>query len=301
MHGLYHFAFRAMGSPCSIQFHAESRQHAESVYQIVTDRIIVLEQRYSRYRKDSLVSEINNRAGTGIKTPLDQETVALLRYADQCFQESQQLFDITSGVLRRLWNSKITELPSTQQIKSMLPLIGWKKVEWDEKSISLPIRGMELDFGGIVKEYAADSVATLCLNNGISQGIIELGGDIKVIGPPQDSEGWPVSIRDPRQPDRPIVQLKMASGALATSGDYERFQLINGIRYSHLLNPNTGWPVAGLQAVSVIAEHCVVAGSLATIAMLKADKGLKWLRSCQLPFLCGKSNGQIINQLQLAR
>ena len=84
---------------------------------------------------------------------------------------------------------------------------------------------------------------------------------------------------------------------MATSGDYERFQLIDGVRYSHILNPKTGWPVTGLRAVSIIAEYCVVAGSAATIAMLKANKGLTWLRSSELPFLCCQNNGQIFNNL----
>ena len=294
---VFNFAFQAMGSPCSVQYCADSAQHAESVYRLVTERIAQLEQRYSRYRDDSLISAINRHAGSGIKTPIDPETAALLHYAEQCYQESRQLFDVTSGVLRQLWQVHKTELPSKDQIRAVLPLIGWKKVQWDEQSIYLPQSGMQLDFGGIVKEYAADSVAELCRQQGIHHGIIELGGDIKVIGPLPNGQGWPVAIRDPRQPDKIIAQLELSSGALASSGDYERFLLIDGVRYSHILNPKTGRPVTGLRAVSIVAEHCVVAGSLATIAMLKANKGIAWLHSCGLPFLCCQNNGQIVNKL----
>lgn len=298
MDQVFNFSFQAMGSPCSMQFYTNSELKAESVKQLVINRIAQLEERYSRYRDDSLISEINRRAGSGAKTPIDKETVALLQYAEQCYRESGGLFDVTSGVLRQLWHLNQTELPLKNQIQAVLPLIGWEKVQWDTQSVYLPRVGMQLDFGGIVKEYAADAVAGLLHQQGIHNGIIELGGDIKVVGPLPDGQGWPVAIRDPRQPDNVIAQFKLASGALASSGDYERFQLIDGIRYSHLLNPKTGYPVAGLRAVSVIAEHCVVAGSVATIAMLKANSGLRWLQACGLPFLCCQSNGHIFNRLQ---
>lgn len=297
MLGVFDFEFKAMGSPCSVQFLADSKDKAESVYQLVLDRIAELEFRYSRYRDDSLIAEINRRAGSSIKTLIDPETVALLQYADQCYQESQQLFDVTSGVLRQYWHFDRTELPSKSDIAAVLPLIGWKKVQWDAESVYLPQTGMQLDFGGIVKEYAADAAAALFRQHGINHGIVELGGDIKVIGSLPDGQGWPVAIRDPRLPDKVIAQFSLTSGAVATSGDYERFQIIDGIRYSHIMNPKTGWPVSGLRAVSVIAEHCVVAGSVATIAMLKSSKGLGWLRGCALPFLCCQNNGQIVNKL----
>jgi FAD:protein FMN transferase len=297
MQQVFNFEFTAMGSPCSLQFFTESKLKAESLYQLATDRIAQLEFRYSRYRDDSLISQINRRAGSNIKTPLDQETLALLQYADHCFRESKQLFDITSGVLRQLWNSNRTDLPAKREINALLPLIGWQKVQWNETSIYLPLAGMQLDFGGIVKEYAADAAAGLLLQQGVNSGVIELGGDVRVIGPLPDGQGWPVAIRDPRQPDKQVAQLRLKSGALASSGDYERFQLIDGVRYSHLLNPKTGWPVAGLRAVSIVEEHCVVAGSVATIAMLKANGGLTWLHASGLPFLCCQSNGQIVNKL----
>lgn len=284
-----------------MQFYADSTQQAESVYRLTVNRIAELEHRYSRYRDDSLIATINRRAGSGVKTPLDTETLALLHYAEHCYQESKRLFDVTSGVLRQLWHAKQDDLPTKDEIQALLPLIGWEKVQWDEQTIYLPHTGMQLDFGGIVKEYAADSAAGLCRQQGIDHGIIELGGDITVLGPMPDGQGWPVAIRDPRHPDRIVSQLKLSSGALASSGDYERYRLINGVRYGHILNPKTGWPVRGLRAVSIVAEHCVVAGSIATIAMLKADNGLAWLRACGLPFLCCQDNGQIFNQLPPAQ
>jgi thiamine biosynthesis lipoprotein len=141
---------------------------------------------------------------------------------------------------------------------------------------------MEIDFGGIVKEYAADRAATLCLNAGISHGIVNLGGDIKIIGAHPDGKSWRVGIQHPRDKTKVWKALKLKTGALASSGDYERCMVIDGVRYGHILNPKTGYPVRHLTAVSVIADLCVVAGSAATIAMLKEKDGEKWLKSLGL-------------------
>lgn len=294
---VFNFSFHAMGSPCSLQFYAASPTEAEQVVAKVQQRIMQLEKRYSRYLDDSLISLINRRAGTGVKTALDSETTALLGYADQCYLESDGLFDVTSGVLRCLWQFDQLNVPTPEALQSILPLVGWHKVQWNKEAIYLPLAGMQLDFGGIVKEYAADAAASICKSLGVNSGIVELGGDVRVIGPMPDGNGWPVAIRDPRQPDNVVVQLELTSGALASSGDYERFQIIDGIRYGHILNPKTGWPVSGLRAVSIVADQCLIAGSLATIAMLKANVGLEWLRTCGMPYFSCRNDGKIVNQL----
>jgi len=290
---LVNFSFHAMGSPCHAQFYAPNKKIAQRAKNEIRRCLEPLEQRYSRYRDNSLISQVNRSAGKGKATDIDAETAALLAYAQQCYEGSDGLFDVTSGILRRIWSLDKTTLPTEVEIAPLLPLIGWDKVEWSEKSLYLPLAGMQLDFGGIVKEYAADSVSQLLQQMGITSGLIELGGDIKVIGPQPNGEGWPVAIRDPRAPDKLIVQLYLKSGALTSSGDYERFQLIDGVRYSHLLNPKTGMPVSGLQGVSVISEHCVIAGSVATIAMLKAEQGLGWLKENEVTFFCCTSDGKI--------
>ncbi|BCG63597.1 MAG: FAD:protein FMN transferase [Methyloprofundus sp.] len=294
---LVNYDFYAMGSPCHMQFYAKTKAQANQAQQLAMQCLADLEQRYSRYRNDSLISTINRASGQGKAITIDEETAALLAYAQQCYQESDGLFDVTSGVLQRLWSMDKTTLPDETAIDALLPLIGWDKVQWDKNSVYLPLAGMQLDFGGIVKEYAADSITQLLHGLGISSGVIELGGDIKIIGAQPDGQGWPVAIRDPRQPDNIIIQLTLTSGALASSGDYERFQLIDGVRYSHLLNPKTGKPVSGLRAVSIISEHCVIAGSLATLAMLKGKQGLSWLQENELSFFCCANNGQTYQQL----
>ncbi len=287
-----------MGSPCQMQFYAKTASKARSIYQRTTGLLGRLEKKYSRYRGDSLLSKINQTAGTGTQHAIDPETATLLHYAQQCYVESDGLFDVTAGVLRKIWDFKENKPPDTSQINALLPLIGWEKVEWNEHAVYLPSAGMELDFGGIVKEYAADAAAALCLQAGVNSGVVELGGDIRVLGPRPDGQGWPIAIRDPQSPNKTVAKLEIKAGALASSGDYERYLELEGIRYSHILNPKTGWPSTGLSAVSVIAEHCIVAGSLATITMLKGASGPPWLKRQNLPFFCCLTDGRFINQLQ---
>lgn len=250
-----------------------------------------LEQKYSRYLPDSILSMINARAGQpGVI--VDSETAALLDYAQTCFHQSHGLFDVTSGVLRRVWDFGGNRLPDRQEVDEIQNLIGWNKIDWTPPRITLPLLGMELDFGGIVKEYAADSCAKLCRGMGISSGLVNMGGDIHVIGPRPNGSPWTIGIQDPGNPDRVVTSVELSHGGLASSGDYQRCMLIDGKRYSHILNPVTGWPVQGLHAVSVFGPRCLVAGSTSTIAMLKGEEGKQWLDSTGLPYIWIDEQGE---------
>jgi thiamine biosynthesis lipoprotein len=167
----------------------------------------------------------------------------------------------------------------------LLQLTGWHKLQWQRPQLRFPLAGMELDFGGIVKEYAADRAATLCLQHGIRHALINLGGDIRVSGPQADGTPWRIGISNPAAPAEALATIELTSGALASSGDYQRCLVLDGVRYSHILDPFTGWPTRGLAAVSVTAELCVVAGSASTIAMLKGTAGPQWLATLALPCL----------------
>jgi thiamine biosynthesis lipoprotein len=158
-------------------------------------------------------------------------------------------------------------------------MVGLGKILWTPPLLQFPLAGMALDFGGIGKEYAADRVADLCSTNGIDSGLIDLGGDIRIIGPHPDGSPWRVGIRNPDHPETALAMLELREGAIASSGDYERYIEVAGRRYCHILNPITGWPVQGLSSVSVTAPSCLVAGSICTIAMLKGRDGPTWLES----------------------
>jgi thiamine biosynthesis lipoprotein len=245
-----------------------------------------LERKYSRYREDSETSRINRSAGDPTGLEVDDETAGLLDYAQTCFEQSEGLFDITSGILRRAWDLRSGRLPARAQIDELLTRIGWDRLRWERPHLALPVPGMQLDFGGVVKEYAADRVAALARHRGAAGGLVDLGGDLAVVGPHPDGRPWKVGIRDPRAPECALASVALRGGAIATSGDYERSMVVDGRRYGHILNPKTGWPVEGLRSVSVAAERCLIAGTASTIAMLLgARRGAAWLDALGLPNL----------------
>ena len=275
--------FQAMGCPCEIQLFTDIPETALQIGNSAISEIQRLEAKYSRYRSDSFLSQINQAAATGSKLKVDEETASLLDYAQTCHEQSDGLFDVTSGILRRIWRFEAHQLPDSQQIKKTLKRIGWHKLRWRAPLLSFSIVGMELDFGGIVKEYAADRIAALCRQRGATAGFVNLGGDIALIGPRPDGLDWRIGIQHPRHEANVLATVSLKTGAVASSGDYQRFMLVNGERFSHVFNPLTGWPVRHLAAVSVISQFCVVAGSAATIAMLKEEQGPAWLTALNLP------------------
>jgi thiamine biosynthesis lipoprotein len=302
---LFQFPFKAMGSPCEIKLYATDLLAAGRVASLARADVERLEARYSRFRPESLLSQINRVAAAGGSIDVDEETAGLFNYADACFRESGGLFDVTSGLLRQAWRFDQAALPAPELISSLLDRIGWQKVRWESPRIGFPA-GMELDFGGIVKEYAVDRLVTLCREAGCQHGIVNLGGDIRVIGPHADGQPWRVGIQDPRQPGaNPIATLSLLQGGVATSGDYERCIIVAGVRYGHVLNPRTGWPVRHLASVTVVADFCVVAGSASTIAMLKERKGGAWLDQLGLQNLWidteGRSGGPLAANRQPRR
>jgi len=283
--------FKAMGSPCEIQTFADSQAKSEELNAQLQAEVERLEQKYSRYREASFLSEINRVAAEGGSIEVDNETAQILNYAAACYVQSDGLFDVTSGVLRRAWDFKSGKAPDAGMLSSLAGRIGWDKVEWDGKRLRFAVREMELDFGGIVKEYAVDCCARLCIEAALRNTVINLGGDIHVVGPRGDGTAWAVGIRHPRRSDDVARIVHLNRGALATSGDYERCLMINGKRFGHILNPKTGWPTTVMASVSVIADRCVVAGSASTIGMLKDKAGAVWLASLGLPYIWVGTDG----------
>ncbi len=292
----FSFRFKAMGSPCEIQLFARNQEQCQTAFQAAHQEVVRLEQKYSRFLPESVTSKINSYSEPYEWLAIDPETDALLDYADTVYQQSEGLFDITSGKLREIWDFKNHRVPTFEEIADCVKLIGWNKVRRRQAAIQFTQPGMQLDFGGVVKEYAVDCCLTQLRSHGISSAMVDLGGDIGCNGPQPGDKPWSVGIRNPRQPERPMSTILVSQGALATSGDYERFFEKDGQRYCHILNPQTGWPVSGCRSVSVLAPHCVIAGSLSTSAMLLGkEKGLPLLEKTKLPFLLIDQKGQIFS------
>lgn len=272
----------AMGTPCAVHLYADSADRAAIGADAAAAEVLRLEHKYSRYRPDSFLAEINDAAMAGRDVRIDRETATLLDHAFGCHVLSQGRFDITSGILREAWDFSDDVLPTPERVERLLPRIGMDKLTWRSPWLSFDRAGMELDLGGVVKEYAADRAAEACRREGLDHGLVDLGGDIRIVGPQPDGQPWRIGIRHPVEPETPMAIMELGCGGVASSGGYERFIEVDGVRYGHILDPRTGWPVRGLSAVSVAAESCLAAGSASTIAMLMQTQGPDWLCSLGL-------------------
>lgn len=276
------FEFTAMSCPCEIRLVGPDEAQVQQAAKAGMQEVQRIEHKYSRYRPDSLLSRINAAAGQPHPIPIDEETASLLQLGGQLHLASQGRFDLTSGVLRRAWDFKRGLLPKQATLDELLPLVDWHRVELEARQVRLPIAGMELDLGGIGKEYAADRAAERCQALGMVGGFVDLGGDIRVIGPRADGTGWRLGIRDPRDEQKLLGELTLAQGALATSGDYERGFQVEGRRYGHLLDARTGWSVSHWSSVSVAAPSALAAGALATLGMLIGEQAQAMLEAQQV-------------------
>jgi FAD:protein FMN transferase len=290
------FEFSAMASPCSIRIETRDERTATKAAQAAISEVQRIEMKYSRYLTTSVISKINNAAG-GSPVAVDPETANLLNFADQLWRLSDGLFDATSGGLRKAWNFKQPVLPSRAQLAQALARIGWANVHHSEKKCRLVDAGMELDFGGFGKEYAADRAAGILKQYGVEHALVNLGGDVHALGchglPEQVDQAWKVEVQHPRKEKASIAGIDIYGGGMATSGDYERFFELDGKRYCHVLDPRTGWPVTYWQSITVLASNTTMAGALTTIAMLKGAQGLQWLEAQDVSYLAVQYDGVV--------
>lgn len=295
---LYRVEFKAMASACEIVIGASSQDKAKHCIEQAINEVRRIEQKYTRYQPASIVSRINAAAGLDW-VECDDETLSLLDYADTLFKLSDGLFDITSGVLRGAWSFSHPVLPERAKLDDLLTLIGWTQVLRRNNEIKLPKAGMEIDFGGFGKEYATDRAATILSSNGIQHGYVNLGGDLRTIGSKLNGESWVMGIQDPRKQDAVIASIPVTIGALATSGDYEKFFELNGQRYCHIISPLTGQPVNYWRSVSVLAPLSITAGTYTTIAMLKEADGLAWLEDSGLAYFAIDHTGRVHHKVSI--
>lgn len=293
--GGWHGGFDAMASPCELLLDGVDGATAWRLLALAQAEALRTEHTYSRYRDDSVVAQL--LAGRGRWQTVDDETAQLLDFAAQCHALSGGLFDITSGVLRRAWRfDGGTQVPTAEAVAALLPRVGWQRLRWERPRLFLP-EGMELDFGGIGKEYAVDRVLALLRAETATPVLVNFGGDLACSGPRADGQAWCVGIE---QPDgagptaTAAAVLQLRSGALATSGDARRFVLHEGRRLGHVLDPRSGWPVQGApRSVTVAAGRCVEAGLLATMALLQGEGAAPWLLDAAVPHALIHADGRL--------
>ncbi|NVK22611.1 MAG: FAD:protein FMN transferase [Kangiellaceae bacterium] len=274
-------SFQAMAGPCEVLIETDDMQLARKVCQTAAQEAWRIETTFSRYRKDNVIYKINHALGESIK--VDDETAKLIDFADFCYQSSEGMFDISSGILGKLWKfDGSCNIPEESEVKLLLAMVGWHKVQWNKPLLTMP-SGMAIDFGGIGKEYAVDSAAMLVKQLTEAPVLINFGGDIYSTKPPDSRPHWAIGIEPIALGGKQQPKIGLRFGAVATSGDSKRYLTDHGKILSHVLDPNTGWPVEHAAAsITVMAENCTQAGMLSTIAMLKGKGAERFLQAQQV-------------------
>lgn len=218
------------------------------------------ERLLSRTIATSDVSRVNGARGQAVE--VDPQTAELVRLAMRYCEKSNGLFDVTIGAVSELWDFKAGVVPSDDAIRAALPHVGWEQVDVGKATIRLADPEARLDLGGIAKGYIADRLVDLFAERGVASGFVNLGGNVKVLGPKADGSPWTVGVQNPFDEDGPVVaKIRTVGGSLVTSGLYERAFEAGGRRYWHILDPRTGYPV----------ESSLVSASIYSAASVDGD------------------------------
>ena len=276
--------FAAMASPCEVLIGTSDEVLARKLGEMAAAEAWRIERKYSRYRADSVIAELNNSGGKTVA--LDLESIQLLNFAAKCHELSDGAFDITSGVMRHLWKfDGSARIPSPEEIAAARDRIGFERLQWRADQLSVPA-GMELDFGGIGKEYAVDRALALVACRFDGAILVNFGGDMASNRAPA-SGPWRVGVERPSQLGEARLLLDFERGGLATSGDTHRFIEHEGRRYGHIIDVRTGMPVLDPpRSVTVAAASCLEAGMIATMSMLKGPGAETFLQNQRVTHWC---------------
>ena len=264
-----------LGTVVEIQVRDEDEQKAENAITQAFAEVKRIDDLFTTYNEESPVWEINNNSDTLIK--VDDEIYNLLLLCDSVAQLSDGCFDVSLDNLTKAWGfySDNPHLPNKTAIDSALNLSGWNNIQLIENQTLIRRKNVGLNFGAIAKGYAVDKAIDVLKNSGIKEALVNAGGEIRVFG-----NDWLIGIQHPREINSIIKKLKLRDISVATSGDYEQYFEVDGIRYHHILDPKTGFPSRGLQSVSVINKANAFADALATaVFVMGKEKGMKLIES----------------------
>lgn len=272
---------KLMGNQFEITVISEDARWAESRIDEAVAEISRIEALLTTFNETSQTARINAAAGTA-PVPVDNEVFHLIQRSLKISALTQGAFDITYGSLdKRFWNfdAAMTSLPDKETAKHSVRLINWRNVALNDKegTVFLKEKGMRIGFGGIGKGYAADRAKQILQNAGVKHGVVNASGDLVTWGHQPSGKPWTVGIACPSQKRLPFSYLDISNAAVATSGNYEKYAVVDGKKYSHTIDPKTGFPVSGIKSVTVICPTAELADALATPVMvmgIKAGLGL---------------------------
>ena len=274
-----------MGSNFDLTVVAPNDQLAQDYINLAVGEIQRIEKLISSWDPNSQTSLINNNAGIRA-VKIEQELFDLIDRALRISKLTDGAFDISYASMDNIWmfDGSMTSMPSEKAIRASVEKVGYKNIvlDPDERSVFLKRQGMKIGFGAIGKGYAADMAKALLIKNGVASGIINASGDMSTWGKQPNGEAWKVAITNPLDKEKAFALLPVTNGAVVTSGNYEKFVILNGKRYSHIIDPRTGVPSSGVLSATVFAPKAEIADALATaIFVMGTDVGIN--RINQLP------------------
>lgn len=294
---LYERSFHSMGSVVELRFYSPSERLFHRVVDACVERTREIDRLFSNYRDDSVVAEVNRNAGVA-PVSVPAEFLRLVQTSIRYSELTEGAFDITVGSLFELWRAETGagRLPSPSHIRDALGCTGFQKIRIDEarSRISLDRDCVRLDFGAIGKGYAVDEMVKIARQNGIRRGLVNFGGNIYAMDPPAGRKFWDVGVRKPGSGSEIISETDLVNRGVATSGDYERYFEHEGKRYSHIIDPRTGWPAEDVTSVVAISGTATEADVFSTAVSVLGPRGAEMLsRKDKSPgFLIVGKNGE---------
>lgn len=261
-----------MGNQFEISVVAKEEAWAQARIDAGVAEIGRIEQLLTTYREDSETNLINRNAGIA-PVRVSQETFDIIRRSLRISRLTQGAFDITYGsVDKRLWNfdTSMQSLPDPETARQMVRLINYQNVLLNEAETTVFLReeGMRIGFGGIGKGYAAEMAKRVMREQGVESGVVNASGDLTVWGQQPDGRPWTIGIINPNAAGQVFSYMEILNMAIATSGNYEKYVMIDGKRYSHTINPRTGLPVTGIKSVTILCPNAEIADAMATPVMI---------------------------------
>ncbi|RZJ77229.1 MAG: FAD:protein FMN transferase [Flavobacterium sp.] len=273
---------RLMGNIFEITVVANDETWANEKLRLAVEEIKRIEKLLTTFNESSQTNQINQQAGIA-PIKVDREVFELIERSIRISKVTDGAFDITYGSIdKKLWNfdQTMTTLPSVNEAKLMVRLINYQNILLDKEAQTVMLKeaGMRLGFGGIGKGYAAEMAKALLIRQGVKSGIVNASGDLTTWGNQPDGKPWTIGIIDPDHKKQPFSYLNVTDMAVATSGNYEKYVIIDGVKYSHTINPKTGLPVTGIKSVTIISPNAEIADAMATpVTIMGIKAGLNMI------------------------
>lgn len=277
---------KLMGNRFEISILANDEDFAFANIDLAVAEISRIEKLLTTFSNDSVTFQINENAGIQ-SVVVPNEVFDLIFRCQMISKMTQGAFDISYGSIdKKFWNFDVnmTSLPDKDSAKKAVELINYENIILNkkDKTVFLKNKGMRIGFGGIGKGYAAECAKKILKQNGIESGIVNAAGDLTAWGFQENGEPWTIGIADPNKKESVFSTFNITNTSVATSGNYEKFVLIDGKKYSHTIDPKTGYPISGIKSVTIIAENAEIADALATpVTVMGIEVGLNFIN--QIP------------------